>query len=64
MPVPLMDIAAQYGPLRSEIDAAVAGVLDSGRFILGPEGRALESTVSERLGDAPARAWPTAPTPS
>ena len=53
MPVPLMDIAAQYGPLRSEIDAAVAGVLDSGRFILGPEGRALESTVSERLGGRP-----------
>ena len=48
-----MDIAAQYGPLRSEIDAAVAGVLDSGRFILGPEGRALEATVSERLGGRP-----------
>ena len=53
MPVPLMDIAAQYGPLRSEIDAAVAGVLDSGRFILGPEGRALEATVSERLAGRP-----------
>jgi dTDP-4-amino-4,6-dideoxygalactose transaminase len=53
MPVPLMDIAAQYGPLRSEIDAAIAGVLDSGRFILGPEGRALEATVSERLGGRP-----------
>ena len=53
MPVPLMDIAAQYGPLRAEIDAAVAGVLDSGRFILGPEGRALEATVSERLGGRP-----------
>jgi dTDP-4-amino-4,6-dideoxygalactose transaminase len=53
MPVALMDIAAQYGPLRREIDAAVAGVLDSGRFILGPEGRALESTVSERLGGRP-----------
>ncbi|MGD9573478.1 MAG: DegT/DnrJ/EryC1/StrS family aminotransferase, partial [Thermoleophilia bacterium] len=52
--VPLMDIQAQYGPLRAEIDAAIAGVLDSGRFILGPEGRALEGTVSERLGDRPA----------
>ncbi len=54
MAVPLMDIQAQYGPLRSEIDAAIAGVLDSGRFILGPEGRALEATVGERLGGRPA----------
>lgn len=53
MAVPLMDIQAQYGPLRAEIDAAIAGVLDSGRFILGPEGRALEQTVSERLGGRP-----------
>lgn len=53
MAVPLMDIQAQYGPLRAEIDAAIAGVLDSGRFILGPEGRALEETVSERLGGRP-----------
>src|SRR4051812_40791908 len=54
MPVPLMDIRAQYGPLRPEIDAAIAGVLDSGRFILGPEGRALEAAVGERLGGRPA----------
>jgi dTDP-4-amino-4,6-dideoxygalactose transaminase len=53
MAVPLMDIQAQYGPLRAEIDAAVAGVLDSGRFILGPEGRALEAAVCERLGGRP-----------
>ncbi|HVH01072.1 MAG TPA: DegT/DnrJ/EryC1/StrS family aminotransferase [Miltoncostaeaceae bacterium] len=54
MPVPLMDIRAQYGPLRAEIDAAIAGVLDSGRFILGPEGRALEAAVGERLDGRPA----------
>lgn len=53
MAVPLMDIQAQYGPLRPQIDAAIAGVLDSGRFILGPEGRALEDTVSQRLGGRP-----------
>jgi dTDP-4-amino-4,6-dideoxygalactose transaminase len=52
--VPLMDIKAQYGPLRAEIDAAIAGVVDSGRFILGPEGRALEAAVSERLAGRPA----------
>ena len=53
MAVPLMDIQAQYGPLRAEIDAALASVLDSGKFILGPEGRALEATVGERLGGRP-----------
>lgn len=48
-----MDIQAQYGPLRAEIDAALGGVLDSGRFILGPEGAALESEISTRLGGRP-----------
>jgi dTDP-4-amino-4,6-dideoxygalactose transaminase len=54
MKVQLMDIQAQYGPLRAEIDAAIAGVLDTGRFILGPHGKALEASVSERLGGRPA----------
>jgi dTDP-4-amino-4,6-dideoxygalactose transaminase len=49
-----MDIQAQYGPLRAEIDAAIADVLDTGRFILGPHGRALEAQVGERLAGRPA----------
>jgi dTDP-4-amino-4,6-dideoxygalactose transaminase len=49
-----MDIQAQYGPLRGEIDAAIADVLDTGRFILGPHGRALEAQVGERLAGRPA----------
>lgn len=53
MGVPLMDIQAQYGPLRGEVDAAIADVLDTGRFILGPHGRALEAQVGERLGGRP-----------
>ena len=53
MSIPMMDIQAQYGPLRAEIDAALAGVLDSGRFILGPEGSALESEISTRLQSRP-----------
>ncbi len=48
-----MDIGAQYGPLRAEIDAAIAGVLDSGRFILGPHVAGLEAEISERLGGRP-----------
>jgi dTDP-4-amino-4,6-dideoxygalactose transaminase len=53
MSIPLMDIQAQYGPLRSEIDAALGGVLDSGRFILGPEVAALEGEISTRLQSRP-----------
>jgi dTDP-4-amino-4,6-dideoxygalactose transaminase len=48
-----MDIQAQYGPLRAEIDAAIASVLDSGRFILGPEVSGLEGEVSARLQGRP-----------
>ncbi len=48
-----MDIAAQYGPLRPQIDEAVKEVLDSGRFILGPNVRALEEEVGATLGGRP-----------
>lgn len=50
MGVPLMNIQAQYAPLRAELDAALMGVLDSGRFILGPHVSGLEEEVGERLG--------------
>lgn len=48
-----MDIQAQYQPLRAEIDAAIATVLDTGRFILGPEVSGLESDISARLQGRP-----------
>lgn len=53
MGVPLMDIKAQYMPLRAEIDAAIGAVLDGGRFILGPEVSGLEADVSARLDGRP-----------
>lgn len=34
--VPFLDLAAQLRQIRPEIDAAIAGVLDSGLFVLGP----------------------------
>jgi dTDP-4-amino-4,6-dideoxygalactose transaminase len=37
MKVALFDMRAELAPLRTEIDAAIAGVLDSGMFIGGPE---------------------------
>jgi dTDP-4-amino-4,6-dideoxygalactose transaminase len=40
--VPLLDLAAHYRPIRAEVMAALERVLDSQRFILGPEVEALE----------------------
>jgi dTDP-4-amino-4,6-dideoxygalactose transaminase len=38
--VPLMDLSRQYAPIRDELVAAATRVLDSGKYILGPEGTA------------------------
>jgi len=48
--VPLLDLQAQYRPLRTEILAAVERVCDSQRFIMGPEITALESEMAAMLG--------------
>jgi dTDP-4-amino-4,6-dideoxygalactose transaminase len=45
-PVPLLDLRAQYESLRDEVHDAVDGVLESQRFILGPEVEALEQEVA------------------
>ena len=47
--VPLLDLQAQYLPLREEILSAIARVCDSQRFILGPEVIALERELAEHL---------------
>ena len=44
--VPLFDIQRQMEPLRSEIDAAISSVFDSGQFVLGPEVKTLESKIA------------------
>lgn len=48
-PVPLLDLAAQYRPLRDDILAAVTRVCDSQRFIMGPEIEALEAELAAYL---------------
>ncbi len=48
--IPMVDLHRQYHDLRSEIDAAIAEVLESTRFILGPNVQALESELAEYLG--------------
>ncbi|MGH9496437.1 MAG: DegT/DnrJ/EryC1/StrS family aminotransferase [Candidatus Sulfotelmatobacter sp.] len=35
--VPYLDLKAQYRSIKPEIDAAIARVLESGQFVLGPE---------------------------
>src|SRR5947209_11698550 len=48
--VPLLDLQAQYRPLRAEILAAIERVCDSQRFIMGPEITALEQEMAAMLG--------------
>ena len=46
IPVPLLDLKAQYATIREEVNAAVMRVLESQHFILGPEVEALEAEVA------------------
>ena len=50
MPVPLLDLEAQYRPLREAILAAITRVCDSQRFIMGPEVESLERELAAQLG--------------
>jgi dTDP-4-amino-4,6-dideoxygalactose transaminase len=47
--VPLLDLQAQYRPLRDEILAAITRVSDSQRFVMGPEIAALEDELARML---------------
>ena len=48
--VPALDLAAELAELRPELDAAWARVLESGRFIQGPEVESFEREAAEHLG--------------
>ena len=50
MTVPQFDLRAQYATLKDEILAALARVCESQRFILGPEGDALERELAGYCG--------------
>ena len=51
--VPFVDFRAHVAAHRLEIDAAVARVLDSGWFILGPEGEAFDPNHHEAVAHDP-----------
>jgi dTDP-4-amino-4,6-dideoxygalactose transaminase len=48
--IPLVDVKAQYEPLIPELKERFAKVLESGRFILGPEVEAFEREAAAYLG--------------
>jgi dTDP-3-amino-3,4,6-trideoxy-alpha-D-glucose transaminase len=48
--IPLFDTASNLNGLRPELDAAIKRVLDSGRYILGPEVSDFEAAFAEYVG--------------
>ena len=52
MRVPLLDLTAQFAPLRSEILAEVTRICDTQRFVLGPDVERLEAACADYLGVA------------
>src|SRR5918995_3550 len=48
--VPLLDLKAQYAPLRGDVLAAITRVCDAQHFILGPEVESLERELEAYLG--------------
>src|SRR5207253_8139117 len=50
MHIPFVDLKAQYGQLKTQIDARIKRVLDHGQFILGPEVAELEQRLASLTG--------------
>ncbi len=49
-PVPLLDLKAQYAPLREEITRAVTEVMEAQAFVLGPAVEELEREIADYVG--------------
>ena len=49
-PIPQASPGREVAAIRAELDAAIAGVLDSGRYILGPQVEAFEAEMAAYLG--------------
>jgi dTDP-4-amino-4,6-dideoxygalactose transaminase len=50
MSLPFIDLQAQRLRIKSEIDAAIAGVVEGGRYVLGPEVGELEKQLAAWCG--------------
>lgn len=56
MLIPFLDLKEQYSQIKPEIDAAVARVVSSGHFVLGPEVTAFEERFADYCKTAHCRA--------
>jgi len=50
MPIPFIDLKAQYAALKPDMQAAIDAVLEHGQFIMGPEVARLEEALAEFAG--------------
>ena len=50
MKIPILDLKPQYESIKEEIQTAISSVLESGRFIMGPEVQQFEQEVAQYLG--------------
>ena len=50
MQVPLLDLKAQYATIRDEVEAAIAEVMESQHFILGPKVEECEKAIARYSG--------------
>jgi dTDP-4-amino-4,6-dideoxygalactose transaminase len=48
--IPFLDLTAQYRQIKPEIDAAVAGVIEDARFVMGPDVAAFEERFAAYCG--------------
>ncbi|MBT5955063.1 DegT/DnrJ/EryC1/StrS family aminotransferase [bacterium] len=48
--IPMLDLQAQYEPIKNEVLNALTNVFESKQFILGSEGRRLEASLAEYCG--------------
>jgi dTDP-4-amino-4,6-dideoxygalactose transaminase len=52
MNVPLLDLKAQYLAIKAEVDAAIAEVMESQHFILGPKVEQCEKAIAQYCGSS------------
>jgi dTDP-4-amino-4,6-dideoxygalactose transaminase len=52
MNVPLLDLKAQYLAIKADVDAAIAEVMESQHFILGPKVEECEAAIARYCGSA------------
>jgi dTDP-4-amino-4,6-dideoxygalactose transaminase len=48
--IPFLDLKAQYRQIKTEVDAAIAGVVESAHFVLGPAVRGFEGRFAAYSG--------------